>query len=129
MSETNIYPDFIVIDGGEGGTGAGPIEFVDHMGSPLIDGLIFAQNVLVGSGVRDKLKLAASAKITSASKMALPISTTHTLVGAVLGVGLARGIGALNLTIVRDIALSWVITIPAGAILAIVFYKTLGLVF
>ena len=44
MRETDIYPDFIVIDGGEGGTGAGPIEFVDHMGSPLIDGLIFAQN-------------------------------------------------------------------------------------
>ena len=70
MVETNIYPDFIVIDGGEGGTGAGPIEFVDHMGSPLIDGLIFAQNVLVGSGVRDKLKLVASAKITSAFEMA-----------------------------------------------------------
>jgi len=71
----------------------------------------------------------AATTIVIASKMALPISTTHTLVGAVLGVGLARGIGALNLTIVRDIALSWVITIPAGAILAIVFYKTLGLVF
>ena len=70
MVETNIYPDFIVIDGGEGGTGAGPIEFVDHMGSPLIDGLIFAQNVLVGSGVRDKVRLAASAKITSAFEMA-----------------------------------------------------------
>jgi glutamate synthase domain-containing protein 2 len=70
MVETNIYPDFIVIDGGEGGTGAGPIEFVDHMGSPLIDGLIFAQNALVGSGVRDKIKLAAAAKITSAFEMA-----------------------------------------------------------
>jgi glutamate synthase domain-containing protein 2 len=70
MVETNIYPDFIVIDGGEGGTGAGPIEFVDHMGSPLIDGLIFAQNVMVGSGVRDKVRLAASAKITSAFEMA-----------------------------------------------------------
>ena len=69
MVETNIYPDFIVIDGGEGGTGAGPIEFVDHMGMPLIDGLIFAQNVLVGAGVRDKLKVAASAKITSAFEM------------------------------------------------------------
>ena len=70
MIETNIYPDFIVIDGGEGGTGAGPIEFVDHMGSPLVDGLIFAQNALVGSGVRDKMKVAASAKITSAFEMA-----------------------------------------------------------
>lgn len=69
MIETEIYPDFIVIDGGEGGTGAGPIEFVDHMGSPLIDGLIFAQNVLVGSGVRDKLKVGAAGKITSAFEM------------------------------------------------------------
>ena len=70
MIETEIYPDFIVIDGGEGGTGAGPIEFVDHMGSPLIDGLIFAQNVLVGCGVRDKIKVGAAGKITSAFEMA-----------------------------------------------------------
>jgi PiT family inorganic phosphate transporter len=47
----------------------------------------------------------------------------------VLGVGLARGIGALNLATVRDIAISWVITIPAGAILAIIFYKTLSIIF
>jgi phosphate/sulfate permease len=71
----------------------------------------------------------AATTVVIASKLALPISTTHTLVGAVLGVGLARGIGALNLAIVRDIAISWVITIPAGALLAIVFYKTLGLIF
>ena len=71
----------------------------------------------------------AATTIVIASKLALPISTTHTLVGAVLGVGLARGIGALNLTTVRDIAISWVITIPAGAIMAILFYKGLGLIF
>ena len=71
----------------------------------------------------------AATTIVIASKLALPISTTHTLVGAVLGVGLARGIGALNLTTVRDIAISWVITIPIGAVLAIVIYKTLGLFF
>ena len=71
----------------------------------------------------------AATTIVIASKMALPISTTHTLVGAVLGVGLARGIGAINLTTVRDIAISWVITIPAGALLAIVIYMTLGLFF
>jgi PiT family inorganic phosphate transporter len=71
----------------------------------------------------------AATTIVIASKMALPISTTHTLVGAVLGVGLARGIGAVNLTTVRDIAISWVITIPIGAGLAIVIYKTLGLFF
>ena len=71
----------------------------------------------------------AATTIVIASKMALPISTTHTLVGAVLGVGLARGIGAINLATVRDIAVSWVITIPAGALLAIVIYLTLGLFF
>ena len=71
----------------------------------------------------------AATTIVIASKLALPISTTHTLVGAVLGVGLARGIGALNLSTVRDIALSWIITIPAGAILAVIFYKTLSLIF
>ncbi|MFT4592386.1 MAG: PiT family inorganic phosphate transporter [Phycisphaerales bacterium] len=71
----------------------------------------------------------AATTIVIASKLALPISTTHTLVGAVLGVGLARGIGAINLSTVRDIALSWVITIPAGALLAIIFYKTLSLIF
>ncbi len=71
----------------------------------------------------------AATTVVLASKLALPISTTHTLVGAVLGVGLARGFGALNLSIVRDIALSWVITIPAGAILAIIFYKTLEFTF
>jgi phosphate/sulfate permease len=71
----------------------------------------------------------AATTVVIASKLALPISTTHTLVGAVLGVGLARGIGALNLSIIRDIAISWVITIPAGALLAIIFYKILGLIF
>lgn len=59
----------------------------------------------------------------------VPISTTHTLVGAVLGVGMARGIGAINLNTVRDIAASWVITIPAGAGLSIVIYYLLRAIF
>lgn len=59
----------------------------------------------------------------------VPISTTHTLVGAVLGVGVARGIGAINLSTVRDIAASWVITIPAGAGLSITFYYILRAIF
>jgi len=59
----------------------------------------------------------------------VPVSTTHTLVGAVLGVGVARGIGAINLSTVRDIAASWVITIPAGAGLSIVFYYILRVFF
>ncbi|MDF7675546.1 FMN-binding glutamate synthase family protein [Neisseriaceae bacterium ESL0693] len=66
MLETRIYPDFIVIDGAEGGTGAAPIEFSDHLGMPLREGLLFAHNVLMGAGVRQHIKLAASGKIISA---------------------------------------------------------------
>jgi len=73
--------------------------------------------------------IGAASTIVIASRMGLPISTTHTLVGAVLGIGLARGIEYLNLRMVRDIAISWLITIPAGAILAIVIYYLLKLAF
>jgi PiT family inorganic phosphate transporter len=71
----------------------------------------------------------AATTIVIATKLGLPISTTHTLVGAVLGVGLARGIGAVNMGTIRDVMVSWVITIPAGAVLAIVFFYGLRLVF
>jgi len=74
-------------------------------------------------------EFAAALTILIASVYKLPISTTHTLVGAVLGVGMARGIGALNLNTVRDIVASWIITIPAGAGLAILFYYGLQLAF
>ncbi|MGH8497023.1 MAG: inorganic phosphate transporter [Gammaproteobacteria bacterium] len=74
-------------------------------------------------------ELAAAITIVIASGTGLPISTTHTLVGAVLGVGLARGIAAINLATVRRIFLSWIITIPAGAILAIVFFLVLRFAF
>jgi PiT family inorganic phosphate transporter len=66
--------------------------------------------------------LGAATTIVLASGTGLPISTTHTLVGAVLGVGLARGIAAINLRVVRGIFASWLITVPAGAILAIIFF-------
>ena len=66
--------------------------------------------------------LAAATTVVVASGTGLPISTTHTLVGAVLGVGLARGIAALNLNVVRTIFLSWIVTLPAGAILSIIFF-------
>jgi PiT family inorganic phosphate transporter len=67
-------------------------------------------------------ELGAAATVVIASGAGLPISTTHTLVGAVLGVGLARGIGALNLRVIGSIFFSWVITLPAGAGLAIIFF-------
>jgi PiT family inorganic phosphate transporter len=67
-------------------------------------------------------EFSAAVTIVLASKLGLPISTTHTLVGAVLGVGLARGLEALNLKTVRDIVISWVITIPVGAGLTIILF-------
>ena len=73
--------------------------------------------------------LAAATTVVFASGTGLPISTTHTLVGAVLGVGLARGIGALNLNVVRTIFLSWIVTLPAGALMSILFFFTLKGIF
>jgi PiT family inorganic phosphate transporter len=70
-------------------------------------------------------ELSAATTIVVASGTGMPISTTHTLVGAVLGVGFARGIAAIDLGVVRGIFLSWVITVPAGAVLAVVFYVIL----
>jgi len=73
-------------------------------------------------------ELAASSTIVIASATGIPVSTTHTLVGAVLGVGMARGISAIDLSVVRTIVASWVITIPAGAALAIIFLLGLNMV-
>lgn len=67
-------------------------------------------------------ELAAATTVVIASGTGLPISTTQTLVGAVLGVGMARGIAALNLGVVRNIVVSWVVTLPAGAIMSIIFF-------
>lgn len=67
----------------------------------------------------------ATLTIMLASKLGLPISTTHVLVGAVLGVGFARGIGAINLGMIRDIFVSWVVTVPIGAVLSIFFFYLL----
>lgn len=74
-------------------------------------------------------ELGAAATVVVASGMGLPISTTHTLVGAVLGVGLARGIGALDLYVIGSIFASWIITLPAGAGLAIIFFYMFKAIF
>jgi PiT family inorganic phosphate transporter len=74
-------------------------------------------------------ELAAAITVVIASRTGLPISTTHVLVGAVLGVGLARGIGALDLRVVLNIVISWVVTLPAGAIMAMFFFFTLKGIF
>ncbi|TWI57308.1 PiT family inorganic phosphate transporter [Pseudomonas duriflava] len=74
-------------------------------------------------------ELATASTVVGASAIGLPVSTTHTLVGAVLGIGIARGIGALNLSVVGSIFMSWIITLPAGAILSIVFFSILRGIF
>jgi PiT family inorganic phosphate transporter len=73
--------------------------------------------------------LAAATTVVLASKTGLPVSTTHIAVGAVMGVGLARGIGALDLRVIGNIVVSWIITLPAGAILAAIFFFILKAIF
>lgn len=74
-------------------------------------------------------ELAAATTVVIASGTGIPVSTTHTLVGAVLGVGMARGIAALNLGVLKNIAVSWVVTLPAGAILSMMFFFMLKGIF
>ena len=90
----------------------------------------------VGSGITQltpsrgfAAQLATASTVVIASGTGLPISTTQTLVGAIMGVGLARGIAAINLGVVRNIVVSWVITLPAGALLAIVIFYLLRWMF
>ena len=70
MLESGIYPDFIVVDGNEGGTGAAPLEFMDHLGMPMREGVNFVHNALVGINARDRIKIGASGKIATAFDMA-----------------------------------------------------------
>ncbi|MGO9427847.1 FMN-binding glutamate synthase family protein [Rhodoblastus sp.] len=70
MLASGVTPDFIVVDGKEGGTGAAPLEFMDHLGTPMREGLNFVHNALVGAGLRDRVKLGCSGKILTAFDMA-----------------------------------------------------------
>ncbi|MCP3474127.1 FMN-binding glutamate synthase family protein [Bradyrhizobium sp. CCGUVB1N3] len=70
MLQTGIYPDFIVVDGNEGGTGAAPLEFMDHLGMPMREGVNFVHNALVGINARDRIKIGASGKVATAFDMA-----------------------------------------------------------
>jgi glutamate synthase domain-containing protein 2 len=70
MVATGITPDFIVVDGAEGGTGAAPLEFTDHVGAPLQEGLLLVHNTLVGLDLRDKIKLGCAGKVVSAFDIA-----------------------------------------------------------
>ena len=70
MLETGITPDFIVVDGAEGGTGAAPVEFIDHVGAPLQEGLLLVHNTLVGLNLRDQVKLGCAGKVITAFDIA-----------------------------------------------------------
>jgi glutamate synthase domain-containing protein 2 len=70
MLETGIVPDFIVVDGAEGGTGAAPVEFSNHVGMPMIEGLTFVHNTLRGAGLRDQVRVGAAGKVVSAFDIA-----------------------------------------------------------
>ncbi len=74
MLQTGITPDFIVVDGGEGGTGAAPLEFTDHVGAPMREALMLVHNTLVGVNLRDRIKIGASAKIVTAFDIARTIA-------------------------------------------------------
>ncbi len=91
MLELKIYPDFITVDGAEGGTGAAPVEFSDHVGTPLNDALIFVHNCLVGTGLRRYIKIIASGKVISGfdvlSKIALGADMCNTARGMMFALG------------------------------------------
>lgn len=75
MLETEIVPDFIVVDGTEGGTGAAPLEFANHVGMPMMEGLTFVHNTLRGAGLREQIKLGAAGKLVSAFDIARALAT------------------------------------------------------
>ncbi len=70
MVETGVYPDFIVVDGMEGGTGAAPLEFADHLGLPMREGLVFVRNALIGINARERVRIGCSGKIVNGFDMA-----------------------------------------------------------
>ncbi|WP_426356965.1 FMN-binding glutamate synthase family protein [Pseudocolwellia sp. HL-MZ19] len=91
MIETGITPDFITVDGGEGGTGAAPTEMTNSVGTPIKDALIFVNNALIGFGLRDKMRIIASGKMFSAfhilRAMALGADTVNSARGMMLSLG------------------------------------------
>ncbi|MET1754977.1 FMN-binding glutamate synthase family protein [Novosphingobium sp. RD2P27] len=91
MRKTSILPDFIVVDGAEGGTGASPLEFSDHLGMPMREGLLFVHNTLVGAGLRNKIRLGAAGKIVSAFDIAAALALGADWVNAGRGYMFALG--------------------------------------
>ena len=91
MLKTGILPDFIVVDGTEGGTGAAPLEFANHVGMPMVEGLTFVHNTLRGAGIRDEIKIGAAGKVVSAfdiaRALALGADWTNSARGFMFAVG------------------------------------------
>jgi glutamate synthase domain-containing protein 2 len=91
MIELDIYPDYIAVDGGEGGTGAAPQEFTNYLGAPMIDGVAFVQNILNGLDIRKHIKIVASGKISSAFHiarvMALGADMCYSARGMMMSIG------------------------------------------
>lgn len=96
MKELDIYPDFITVDGGEGGTGAAPQEFSNYIGAPMIDGLAFVHNILNGLDIRKHIRLIASGKITTgfhmARAMALGADTCNSARGMMMAIGCVQAL-------------------------------------
>ncbi len=91
MLETGIVPDFVVVDGGEGGTGAAPVEFSDHIGVPMREGLIFVRNVLTGAGLRDRIKIGVAGRLVSAFDLATVLAMGADWTNAARGYMFALG--------------------------------------
>jgi glutamate synthase domain-containing protein 2 len=91
MLETGILPDFIVVDGAEGGTGAAPLEFTDHIGVPLQEGLLLVHNTLVGIGLRERIRIGASGKMITAFDIARTLAIGADWVNAARGFMFAVG--------------------------------------
>jgi glutamate synthase domain-containing protein 2 len=89
--ETGIRPDFVVVDGAEGGTGAAPAEFQDHVGMPLRNGLVLVRNALVGAGIKDEVRLAASGKLLSSFELAATMAIGADWVNSARGFMFALG--------------------------------------
>ena len=96
MLQTGVIPDFIVVDGAEGGTGAAPTEFSDHIGAPMREGLLFVHNTLVGARLRDKIQVGAAGKIVSAfdiaSVLAIGADWTNAARGFMFAIGCVQSL-------------------------------------
>jgi len=116
-----------------------PLWVLTFGGAGIVLGLaLFGMNVIktVGEKITEitpsrgfSAEFGAATTVLVFSRLGVPISTTHTLVGAVIGVGFARGIGSLNMLVIRDIVASWFITLPATAVISVVVFEILKLIF